>query len=407
VSRSLNDKTDAPDKSPGKPSQPWRYWVLLILLGLGLAMSAMPSPLYAIYSDRWNFAPVVTTLIFAAYGVGALASVLVSGALSDRYGRRPVMLAALTFIFLGLVAFIVAPNAVFLIIARLLHGVGIGAIVVAAGAALLDVRPEWAARTGALNAIAFNLGIAVGTLCSAILAQNNLAPLTSPYLLFGALSIAVGVAVLAMREPHAAPSTARTDARFRIPRPRVPSAMLARFVFAAGGAGTAWAVLGVFLSLEPGIATEATGAHGPLFGGVMITVFALGAAAAQLTTSNLPSRQVAVTGDIASAVLLITGLPAFASGSSALILINTALLGAAYGLAFGASLRHLTSDLPSGQRGSVISAFYLVTYSAMAVPTILAGIAATVWSSTTIFTPFCITAAVVALATALLGIRRS
>lgn len=403
MSNQLNNKVTARAEQSVEASQPWRYWALLVLLGLGLAISAMPSPLYALYSDRWNYPAVMTTLIFAAYAAGALGAVLVSGAMSDRYGRKPVLLAALAFILLGLVVFVVAPNAGFLVVARLLHGIGIGAVVVAAGAALLDVRPEWAARTGALNAIAFNLGIAVGAVCSALLAQADVAPLTSPYVLFGMISLAVGLAVLAMKEPHPVRKKSHHSGGLSIPRPHVPASVRARFLFAVGGAGTAWALLGVFLSLEPGIATEVTGTGGPLFGGVMIAVFALGAAAAQSTTSSLPARKVAVTGDVASAILLITGLLAFSSGNRALILVNTALLGAAYGLAFGASLRHLTSGLPPQERGAVISAFYLVTYSAMAIPTVLAGIGATVWDATTILTPFSIVVVLVALGTAMLG----
>lgn len=384
--------------------QRWRYWTLLAILALGLGISAMPSPLYALYSDAWHYPPVVTTLVFAAYAVGALVSVLCAGPLSDRHGRRPVVLIALLLVLAGLGVFALASHPALLILARLLHGLGIGAIVVAAGAALLDLHPEAAARTGALNAIAFNVGIAAGVIVSAVLAQAGIAPLLTPYLLFTALTLAGLFAVIAMRDPRPGEGTT-AGSRLRLPRPQVPSQVRRRFTFAATGAGAAWAVLGVFLSLEPAIATSAVHATGPLFSGILIAVFALAAAAAQSLSIRFAARPVALIGDIASATLLVAGIGAFATGTVWLILLDATLLGAAYGLAFGGSLRHLTSDLPAEYRGSVVSAFYLVTYGAMAVPTILAGLAATVWTPAVIFTPFSIAAAAVAASAAVFGFR--
>lgn len=384
--------------------QGWRYWVLLATLALGLGVSAMPSPLYALYSEVWHYPPVVTTLVFAAYAVGALAAVLCAGPLSDRHGRRPVLLVALLLVLAGLAVFALASHPALLILARLLHGFGIGAIVVAAGAALLDLRPEAAALTGALNAIAFNVGIAAGVIVSAVLAQAGVAPLLAPYVLFAALTFAALLAVVAMREPRPG-NAAEAETRLRLPRPDVPPQVRRRFIFAVTGAGAAWAVLGVFLSLEPAIATDAAHASGPLFSGILIVVFALAAAAAQSVSIRFPARAVALIGDIACAVLLIGGIGAFATGMVWLILLSAALLGAAYGLAFGGSLRHLTGDLPAENRGSVVSAFYLVTYGAMAVPTILAGAAATIWTPATIFAPFSIVASVVAASAAAFGLR--
>ncbi|WP_058234196.1 MFS transporter [Devriesea agamarum] len=388
-----------------RPTQRWRYWTLLSILALGLGVSATPSLLYALYSKAWHFPPVVTTLIFAAYAVGALVSVLCAGPLSDRYGRKPVLIIALLLVIAGLGVFILASHPAFLIIARLVHGFGIGAIVVAAGAALLDLRPEAAALTGGLNAIAFNLGIALGAIGSAIIAQAHLALLLTPYLLLLALTLTALIAVIAMHEPHAAQPARGAGNRIHLPRPQVPAQMRGRFIFAATGAGAAWAVLGVFLSLEPAIATSAIHATGPLFSGILISVFALAAAFAQFVSMTFPARLVALIGDLASAILLLSGIGAFATRNLWLILLDVLLLGAAYGLAFSGSLRTLTNDLPAEQRGSVTSAFYLVAFGAMAIPTIVAGVAATIWSSAAIFTPFSIIATLIAASAFLFGLR--
>ncbi len=391
----------APTELPGM--QPWRYPVLLALLALCVGVSALPTPLYALYAEAWRYPPVLTTVVFAAYAIGALTAVLVSGPLSDRFGRRPVLVVSLLLVLVGLGVFVTADDVTALVVARLVHGLGIGAVVVAGGAGLLDLRPTDAARTGTRNAIAFTLGIAAGALGAAALAQADLAPLVAPYLASGALVLVLLVAVLAMREPL--PASARPGGALRLPRPGVPAAVRPRFVVAATGVGAAWAVLGVFLSLEPGIATTAAGATGPLFGGTLVAVFAGAAALAQSVGSRYPARPVAVVGDAATAVLLVVSLVAFAAGSGPLILLGAVPLGAGYGLAFAGSLRHLTVEVPAEHRGAVMSAFYLVAYAAMVVPTLLAGVAATVWTPAAVLAPFSVAAALLAAVAAVQGAR--
>lgn len=369
-------------------NQRWRYATFLALLGLGLAVSAMPSPLYALYSRAWHYPPVVTTVIFAAYAVGGLAAILVSGTLSDRHGRRPILIVALLLVLVGLGIFIFASGAAFLIAARLVNGLGIGATVVTAGAALLDVRPTSTARTGVLNAIALNVGIAFGAISSSIIAESDLMPMLTPYLVFAVATLAGLLAVVVMREPHTHPANEIPPRARRIPRPHVPPRIRRRFLFAASGAGATWAVLGVFLSLEPAIATSAVHATGPLFAGIVIAVFAVGAALAQALGARFSPRPVALVGDFTTAAMLLLCIVAFSTGDSVVILGSALLLGGAYGLAFAGSLSYLVGDLPAAHRGSVMSAFYMATYSSIAIPTILAGIAATIWTPRAVLAPF-------------------
>ncbi len=98
-------------------------------------------------------------------------------------------------------------------------------------------------------------------------------------------------------------------------------------------------------------------------------------------------------------------VPAVAWGHAWGIAAASTLVGLFFGLAFGGSLRHLTQHVPSAHRGEVMSAFYVLAYSAMAVPTVLAGWAATIWTPRTIFAPFMVTVAVAGTAAAVMGLR--
>ncbi|HEY1134620.1 MAG TPA: MFS transporter, partial [Nocardioides sp.] len=159
----------------------WPYPALLLLTALGLGVSGAPAPLYGIYAAEWGFAPITTTIVFAAYALAALTSVLVAGSVSDRFGRRPVLLVAVVLVLLGLGVFAVADGVAALLVARVLHGLGVGAIVVAGSAALLDLRPGEGARVGLHSGITMNLGIAVVIFLVAIDAQVGPAPLVAPY----------------------------------------------------------------------------------------------------------------------------------------------------------------------------------------------------------------------------------
>ncbi|WP_439678312.1 MFS transporter [Embleya sp. MST-111070] len=379
--------------SPGRRPQSWSYAALLALLMLGQATSAIPSPLYSLYAEKWDYPPFLTTVIFAAYGAVAVVAILVSGALSDRYGRRPVLIVAVLLLLAGLVVFIFAAGPGYLVVARMLNGLGIGAVVVVGGAALLDVSPERAARSGTLTAIAFNVGIAVAALGAAGLAQTDFHPLLLPYLADALIALVLLVLLVVMREPHPSAGAAPLG----IPRPQVPREIRGRFVFAVIGAGAAWAVLGVCFSLEPSIAAHAAHVAGPFFGGVVIAAVTLSAAFAQVVSARYPARTVALVGDTALAVLMLAGVGGFATGNAAVIIVTVALQGGAYGLAFGGSLRHLTAHIPAERRGAVMSMFYLIAYGALITPTLLVGIGATLWGDTVIFPVFSVLAALLCL----------
>ncbi len=375
--------------------------MLLVLLGLSLGISGVPAPLYGVYASEWDFAPITTTVVFAVYAFGALVSVLVTGPISDRIGRKPMLVAAVIGLFVGLVVFIFAQSVTWLLVARTIHGLSVGTVVVVGAATLLDLRPEVGARTGKRTGVAFNIGIAVAVFATSLIAQYGAHPLVTPFVVLSGCVMVLLVAVVAMRETHGR----RGSQPLRIARPRVPGTILADFRFAAVGLCSAWSVLGVFLSLFPSIASEAVGTQNLVFGGAVVAVMAATAAFSQAIAVIWTPRTAAVAGDLGSAVALVLCIVAIHSGSAIVILAAVAGLGFFFGLAFGSSLRHLGDVVPADQRGEVMSAFYVLGYLALAVPTILAGWAATVWSPQQILGPFLGCVAAASLVAASLGWR--
>ncbi len=381
--------------------QRWSFALLLTLLALALGVSGLPSPLYPIYQQQWHLSALSTTVVFAVYAIGALGAALTVGPISDAVGRKPVLLAAVGTILAGLLLFLFAGSEWQLILARFLHGAAIGSITVVAGAALLDVRPTDGARNGMLSGVALNVGIAATALGAAAVAQYAPNPLRTPFVTMTVVVLAIALGVIALIEPH----VGRTGERVRLSRPGVPGEISADFWFCGIGIITAWSVLGVFLSLYPALVQHVTGHRSVIFTGALVAVMAVASAVSQFIGGRYPARPTAIAGDIGLAASLLLAVIAVRYGHTWLILVDTIALGATFGLAFGGSLRHLGSVAPAHARGQVMSAYYLLGYLAMGVPTVIAGYLATQYSTATIFPWFAAAVAGACLAAAAIGLR--
>ncbi|CAN5638390.1 MFS transporter [soil metagenome] len=385
------------DHTLGIDTQRWAYSLLLVLSGVALGVSGLPAPLYGIYETVWHLSPLSTTIVFAVYAFAALGAVLVSGKISDVVGRKPVLLGAIAALIVGLGVFLVADNMALLLVARAIHGAAVGSIVVAAAAALLDLRPTHGLRSGQLSGVAFNIGMTVAIVGSSVLAQYAPHPLRTPYAVVAVVCVIVGAGVIALREPH----LTRSAGPIRITKPAVPPEIRSDFWFSALGAMASWSVLGVLLSLYPSLAAHQTHIDNLMFAGGVVGITAFSAALAQLAATRVPARRAAIIGDFGMAITLIVTVPVLLTHSWPLVFAAAALLGATFGLGFGGSLRHLSTVAPADKRGETMSAFYVGAYTAMAIPTILAGWAATRWPLDEVFPWF---AGLVALACVVAGV---
>lgn len=379
--------------------QPWSFVLLLALLAMALGTSALPSPLYPIYAQEWGFGPLTTTVIFGVYAIGALGAALTVGPISDAVGRKPVLLTALVMMLVGLAIFLFATQVWELLIARLIHGTAIGATIVVSGAALLDVRPYDGDRNGAVSGAALNAGIAITVLGSACAAQWSSYPLRMPYAIMGAIVTVLLMAAIVLIEPH----TARTGGRVRLQRPSVPPQIRGDFWFAGIGILTSWSVLGVYLSLYPSLTQHTTGHTSVLFVGVVVALMAAAAAASQRIGGRFDARKAAITGDLGMIVALAGAVIAARTGSTVGVLADSVFLGAVFGLAFGGSLRYLSEVAPADARGRVMSAYYLLGYLAMGVPTVIAGALADRFGTAAIFPWFAAAVGLGCLGAAVLG----
>ncbi|HUE28001.1 MAG TPA: MFS transporter, partial [Solirubrobacteraceae bacterium] len=182
-------------------SDPVAFWSVGAILSLFLVGSAAPSPLYQIYAARWHFSSLTLTVVFALYAIALLASLLVTGRLSDHVGRRPVVLASIVVQIGSMVCFIAANSVAVLIAARVLSGLATGCVVSALSAYLTELADgRRVALAPVVASLAGYVGLAVGALGTSVLVQYAPAPLRLVYWVLLLLLVVSAVAVVAMRE---------------------------------------------------------------------------------------------------------------------------------------------------------------------------------------------------------------
>src|SRR6516162_2770725 len=123
----------------GHASSFWLLGYAFLILFVG---TTIPTPLYRVYQQELNFSSGVLTLIFAAYVLTLLPSLLIFGQLSDRMGRRGVLLMGFGLAAAGAVVFATAQGLASLFLARALQGVATGVVAGAGTAALAELEPS-------------------------------------------------------------------------------------------------------------------------------------------------------------------------------------------------------------------------------------------------------------------------
>jgi MFS family permease len=350
------------------------YALAAALVGLALFASGIPSPLYGIYRQLWGFSPVVLTLIYATYAFGVLTTLILAGRLSDDVGRRPVLLVALGTLMVATALFILADSVVWLFVARALQGLATGAMLSAASAALLELHPRRDPLGVSLaNGVASTTGTGLGVLASAALVQLLPAPRVLPFVVLLVLFATALIGVWRMPEPVAA----RRRPRLTPQRPHVPPAIRGPFMLAALGAVSSWSIAGLFLSLGPQLSADLFHTTNHLVTGVGIFALTGAAAVSQLVFGRTKPWAAAAGGSLVLSAGMVLLVIAAKRDSGAVYLAGAVIGGAGFGVAFLGALRALTTVIPPEHRASVMSAFYVVAYSALSLPAIAGGILVT------------------------------
>jgi MFS family permease len=354
------------------------FWATAYAFMVVLAYSAVPTPLYPLYQARDGLSSLTITVVFAVYALGVVVSLFTVGHISDWHGRRRLVVPAVLLSMLSAVIFLLWRDLPGLIVARIVGGLGVGAVTATATAWIAELhaihRPQASARRAQVVSTAANLGgIGVGPLVAGILAQWVGAPLTVPYLVFiAALALAL-VAAFVSPETRQRPEPRPA---YRPQRVSVPRQARGRYFGAALGAAIAFAAFGMFTSLAPSfLAGTLHHTSAALAGATAFAVFAAGAVA-QMFVADRSSNEAVVGGSgamLAGLALLVVAvwLP---TPSLALFLGGGVVVGAGAGILFKGAIATVAAVALPEQRAEALAGMFLAGYIGLSLPVVGLGL---------------------------------
>ncbi|GHA23709.1 MFS transporter [Streptomyces spiroverticillatus] len=318
----------------------WAAWPVTAVF----VLSNAATPLYGLWQRDIGFSKGTLTVVFAFYILGLVGSLLVSGVVSDRIGRKPVLLPALGLALAACLIFATATTVTALIVARLLTGIAVGAVVSAGMAAVTDVAGPARQRTAALLAsCAMVFGAGLGPFLAGALSETLPAPTAT---VFAVEAVLLGSAVLAvLRLPLRRPEATAGGPWVRVPGvPRGAGRQLVQgiAVFAPGITATSFV-----LSLGPSLLSDLLGTTSRTVAGAMAFAMFLTATGVQFAVQRLDRRTILRAGATATAAAMLALVLAVQTASVVVLVAAALLAGAGQGMGQLGGLSLLNSSVPT------------------------------------------------------------
>ncbi|MFI0731328.1 MFS transporter [Streptomyces sp. NPDC021225] len=348
---------ETPATTPATPTKPTtppprrEVWLAAWPVTAVFILSNTATPLYVLWRDELGFSSGMLTVVFACYIVGLLAALLVAGVVSDRVGRKPVLLPALALAVVASVLFATAGSIAALAIARLLSGVAVGSIVSAGMAAVADVAGPDRKRLAALLAsTAMVLGAGLGPLLAGILSETLPGPTVTVFLVEIVLLALAVVVVLRMplrRAAGPARGSRRPGAWVRVPsvpRPNRGHLLLGVVVFAPGITSTSFV-----LSLGPSLLADLLGTSSRVVAGATAFVMFTAATAVQFAVRRLKVGAILAAGAASTALAMGALALAVQLSATPLLALAAVLAGAGQGMGQLGGLTLIGAHVPAAR----------------------------------------------------------
>ena len=178
--------------------------VFIDLLGFGMVIPVMP-----LYAARLGASEAWVGLLSAGYSLMQFVFAPIWGRLSDRIGRRPVLLVSIAMTALAFAMYGAASTFAILLVSRLFAGAATANIAIARAFVADVTPPEGRAKGMGIIGAAFGLGFVLGPAIGGFLSQHSL---SLPAYVAAALAAVNGIAAyFVLPEPEA--RSVREEAR--------------------------------------------------------------------------------------------------------------------------------------------------------------------------------------------------
>jgi MFS transporter, DHA1 family, multidrug resistance protein len=184
-----------------------RFPLLILMVNLFIALmgQGMVIPILPQYLKQFSAGGTAAGNLIAAFGITQFIFSSIGGRLSDRYGRKIMILCGMFLSGLSDFIFAVSPNLILLYIARLIGGIGLGFMIPSILAYVADVTTtETRAKGMGYLSASMNLGMVLGPGIGGMIAQFGV---RAPY--FCAAALAMVSTLLTLILPETLPAEKR------------------------------------------------------------------------------------------------------------------------------------------------------------------------------------------------------
>lgn len=336
------------------------FWGLLIFT-MG---TSIITPLLPLYAERFSLSNGEATLLFATYTATVVPTMLISGNLADRLGRKRVMLPAMAAITAASIVMGFADSVALLFLGRVLQGLAIGGFLGVGTAFVVDhARPGGRETAAALAGLGFRLGFGLGPGLGGLVAQNADDPIHAPFQAHALLMVVAIAAIVLTPETLRRGERPRAGPWWRI-RVGVPQGQMAAFAtFLAPGIFLMSFLDATLLSIVPLYMVDTLDvANIAVIGLVGFLILGMGGLT-PLIFPRLDPRRAVIIGVIASSSASVLVVGAALGDTPALVVAAAAIIGFINGLILQGATTIAGISVPLAERGKLISTLYMCAYS--------------------------------------------
>ncbi len=340
--------------------------VLVVLFVAGWATNHFAA-LIPVLRETEHLSAAVLAGAFGVYALGLLPGLLGGGALSDRVGRRSVVLTGSLVAAAGNLLMLAWHPAAGVYTGRLVVGAGVGLAISGGTAWAADLG---GARGTTIAGVILTAGFACGPLVSGIVAEvvPDSAAVTTPFAVAIALSVGAVLLAVVRTTSAAAPAhgpsptaVATASTERTVGRALVRSVPMALWVFSA--------VTVPVVVLAGRLGGDLSG---PMVPG-LASALALGTGVAVQVVARRAGwdARAGIVGALLAAGGFAIAARTDAHPGVALFVLASVVLGSAYGLCLRAGLVDVEAFTPPEHRGVTVGVYYVCTYLGFGLPVLL------------------------------------
>ncbi len=376
---STNGWGSAPRAASGWGLAASAYVFAVVMMG-----TTLPTPLYPQYEVEFGFGNAQTTVLFAIYAAGVIASLVLFGRFSEAIGRRPLLAAGVVLSVASAVLFMIGSSLGLLYTGRVLSGLAAGIFTATGTVTVLENAPSGRHRLAASLATAANMGgLGLGILMAGLLAHFAPGPLFTPFLVNAITLVIAGFALFIVRD-----RVQPNPAALRLQLPGIPAESRRIFLAACPGAIAGFTLCGLYSAIAPNFMGQTLHVSSPAVTGTVVFLLFGASATAQLIFRDLADRTLIVLGSTTMIISMAALVIALETGSLILLIVSSLLAGMGQGLVFMTGMRAITTATQPERRTEATTSYFIVAYLAMSLPAVGAGLLASeigLAGSTTVF----------------------